>query len=209
MPIKLEIRMWDVYNRLTIIKEVNKRWCRRYIECKCECWSIKEIDLQYVVSKRISSCGCLQKEKVREAVTKHWLSGTRIYRIWINLRDRCRNKRNDRYKNYWWRWIKCEWNSFEEFYKDMKEWYSDILSIDRINNDGDYCKENCKWATSREQARNTRSTIHYTYNNKTQCLKDWCSELWVNYSSIITRIRTHWWSIEKALFTPIKSRNNL
>lgn len=73
-----------------------------------------------------------------------------IYR-WI--RSRCDNVLYIQYKNWWWRWIKCEWTSFEEFYNDMKDSYVPWLSIDRIDNDWNYCKENCRWLTKSENSR--------------------------------------------------------
>lgn len=81
----------------------------------------------------------------------------------------------------------------------MKEWYSDNLTIDRIKTNWNYCKSNCKWSTRNEQARNTSRTRLITHNWKTQCLKDWCNELWLNYVKIAVRITQLNWSELQAL----------
>jgi len=101
----------------------------------------------------------------------HGKSNTRWMNIWLWIRQRCNNSKSDSYKNYWWRWIKCLWKNFEEFYEDMKEWYSDELSIDRINNNWNYCKENCRRATARQQANNRRKSIHVSIRKVMQLSK--------------------------------------
>lgn len=88
----------------------------------------------------------------------HWMTRTRIYKIRENIKTRCNNPNIEFYKNYWGRWIKCEWKSFEEFYNDMKEWYEEHLTIERDNVNWNYCKSNCCWATRAEQQQNTRKT---------------------------------------------------
>jgi len=83
-----------------------------------------------------------------------------LYSCYYNILQRCNNTNNKRYKNRWWRWIKCEWGSFEEFYKDMWSYYKKWLSIDRKDNDWNYSKDNCRWATYKEQAINRRTTYN-------------------------------------------------
>jgi len=125
------------------------------------------------------------------------MAESRIYRIWHNMKQRCNNKNYKHYKDYWGRWIKYDykWEKFEWFYEDMWESYKEWLSIDRKNNDWNYCKSNCKWSTNKEQSRNKRSNIIY----KWKCLTDLCDELWLNRKVIYNRI-LRGWSIEKALY---------
>ncbi len=78
-----------------------------------------------------------------------------------NILQRCNNPNSRGYKDYWWRGIKCEWKTFEEFYTDMKEWFDPVLSIDRINNDWNYCKKNCRWADRKTQINNRRKQIRW------------------------------------------------
>jgi len=114
---------------------------------------------------------------------------------------RCNSKKSQSYKNYWGRWIKCEWNSVEEFYKDM--WWSDnsLLEIDRIDNNGNYCKENCRWVTPKENCNNKRNTLYY----KWEPLSLVCERLNLNRDSIQSRLH-RWWNIVAAVEIPIKSQ---
>lgn len=140
----------------------------------------------------------------------HWMCNTPFYHRFEAILQRCNNKNNNRYKDYWGRWIKCEWVNFNEFYNDM---YSDFVkhseihwtrqtTIERIDNDWNYCKDNCKWITMKEQQRNTRSVI--LYNGKS--LLENCEERWIKFTSVYARIK-RWWDIKKALETPMKEWN--
>lgn len=120
---------------------------------------------------------------------------TKIYKVFWWIQTRCNNSNFKQYKDYGWRGIKCEWESFEDFYKDMWDSYKEWLTIDRINNDWNYKKSNCRWITRYEQRRNNWMIISY----KWKCLKDWCKDLWLNYMTIYTRINRAWKSIEEAL----------
>jgi len=145
------------------------------------------------------SCGCLIADAVSKANTKHKMVGTRIYRIWGKMRSRCNNKNDKPYKNYGGRGIKvCKrWGVFLNFYVDMKEGYNDNLTIERIDNDKGYTKENCRWVSLQTQARNRRGNKLLTYRGKTQCLTAWAEELDFNSGSLGERLRRGW-SIEDA-----------
>ena len=196
---KLEINQWDKYNRLTIIEDLGSKriWKiqRRIIKCKCDCWNITELTLTAIRIWWTQSCWCLKTE----INTTHWMNWTDIYSVFNNIKDRCYNKTNKNYKNYWWRWIECEWGKFEDFYKDMWDTYKKWLTIDRENNDWDYKKSNCKWITNKKQQRNKRTNIVY----KWKCIWEWTEIQWFNKHIIYSRIKL-WWSIEKAIFTKVK-----
>ncbi len=184
----------EKYWRLTIVKEVFWRE-RRYVECKCDCWEIRDIRISSVLNKITSSCWCLVKD-IRKSEKTHWMKWTKIYSVWSNMKSRCVNKEHKAYSNYWWRGITIcnSWNSFEEFYKDMWEIYSEWLQIDRIDNNWNYCKENCRWVTAKENCRNTRKNVLY----KWKCIAQWCEELKLNYQTVFNRIYK-WISIKEAL----------
>lgn len=137
------------------------------------------------------------REWINNSNYKHWMKWTRIFNIWCSLRNRCDKKYNLDYKRYGWRWITyCEkWKTFLGFYEDMKEWYANNLEIDRINNDWNYTKDNCRWATRKQQNRNSSNNRIY----KWKCISEWCEELWLNYSTVRSRINQSKWTIEKAL----------
>ena len=127
---------------------------------------------------------------------RHWMYKTKIYNVWAWLKRRCYDKTIKNYHNYWWRWISYDpkWEKFEWFYYDMKEWYSDELSIDRIDNNWNYCKSNCRWVTHTENNKNRRNNLIY----KWRCISDWCEELWLKRKTIYERIRT-WKTYKEAL----------
>lgn len=195
------------YNRLTVLKDVEKIWKYKYCECLCDCWNIKYIQVDRLRYWNTKSCGCLRIETIVKASTKHSMSYTRIYGVWVSLQNRCKNKGN-LYKNYSWRWIKCEWNSFQEFYADMwkeyeehvKEYGEKDTTIERINNDWNYCKANCRWATRHEQRYNKRNTWLHKWNP----VKMICKEKNINYHTVHHRFYVLWWDIERTLSTKTK-----
>lgn len=132
----------------------------------------------------------------------HRKSRTRMYNIWKAVKRRCYNKNVNEYVNYGGRGIKmCDkWrNEFMSFYDwSMNNGYTDNSTIDRINNNGNYEPNNCRWVDRTYQSRNRRNNIEFTYNGETHCLSEWCEILCLNYSTIKSRLR-YGWSIERAL----------
>ena len=121
---------------------------------------------------------------------------------------RCYIKSFKGYGNYGGRGITVceEWrNSFEAFYDwAMSNGYADNLTIDRKDNNGNYCSENCRWITNKEQQNNKRNNRLITYKGKTQTMQQWADELGIDSRMIYNRIECLHWSVEKALSTPIK-----
>lgn len=133
---------------------------------------------------------------------QHWLSNTRIYRIWAKMKNRCNVESEDSYKYYWWRWITYDkkWEKFEWFYEDMKDWYDINLSLDRIKNDKDYSKKNCRWVTMKEQQNNRSNNRIIEINWISKTLSEWCDEVNLPYDRVIARINKYNWDIKKALW---------
>jgi len=127
-----------------------------------------------------------------------------IYRIWAQIHQRCRNKQSQVYNNYGGRGIKvCKrWYKFKNFLADMGPTYKTGLTIERVDNNGDYCPENCCWATRGEQAMNKRTNHLLTYCGKTQPLTVWARELGIPYTTILERIRRGW-DTERSLSEPV------
>lgn len=138
---------------------------------------------------------------------KHGKKNTRLYRIWLQMKNRCFNIRTNRYKDYGGRGITIcdEWkNDFTKFYDwSILNGYQKNLTIDRINNDGNYEPSNCRWVTVKIQNRNSRSNHLITFDNETHTLIEWCEIKGLTKAALQNRLR-YGWSIEKSLTTPVR-----
>jgi hypothetical protein len=149
------------FTYLTVIdqfQEIKNGKQRYFALCKCKCGNLTKVQRGALKNGHTKSCGCLNKELSKKRFTTHKMSLTRPWFCWAHIKQRCLNKNNKSYKNYGGRGIKvCDrWLNFESFWEDMKDGYKDNLTIDRIDNDGNYCKENCRWITHKEQQKNKR-----------------------------------------------------
>jgi hypothetical protein len=166
MSKKLRIHTGQEYAGLTILKEVDPLVTpggQKFRQCliRCSCGELFKTQAHHLRSGNTSSCGCKRREALLLSNTKHGERHTRIYRIWCNMKSRCTNPNIRSYKNYGANGIDvCKrWESFDLFFEDMNKGYREDLSIDRINPFLGYSKENCRWATPKEQANNKRSNF--------------------------------------------------
>ncbi|MGG0690706.1 hypothetical protein ACUXP3_003450 [Bacillus altitudinis] len=181
------------YGRLTVINLSDKRAGRKtYWSCLCECGN--EIDVRSDCLGTTMSCGCLKKEQNKVNLTSnhsHKQSRTRLYHIWQNMKSRCYNPNNTRYETYGAIGINVsdEWlNSFENFYNwAINNGYNDALTIERVNIQKGYNKNNCCWIPFKDQANNRNRTIWVEWNGKKQNLKQWSKELGINYGTLNSR----------------------
>lgn len=147
------------YGRLFAIKKIGISKCGNIVwQCVCECGRRLDIRSSLLINGNTKSCGCFQKEEAVKRLTTHGQTGTRTYRIWAGMLSRCRNKKSRDYRYYGGRGISVcrRWLKFKNFLSDMGP-AKNRLTIDRINNDGDYEPINCRWATYLEQAQNKRA----------------------------------------------------
>ena len=189
------------FGRLTAIKYLHNTEANKAVWlCKCDCGNFVEVVGSNLRSGMTNSCGCYKKDM---HPIEHGMSNTRIHKTWQNMKTRCYNKNYIQYKDYGGRGVKVcdEWrNSFKAFYAwAMSHGYEDTLTIDRIDNNGNYTPYNCRWVTTKQQNRNTRKTRKYAINGVTKCLKDWCRFYNIRYSTVLDRLNKLNWTIENAL----------
>lgn len=138
------------------------------------------------------------------------MDGTSIYKAWVSMKARCYNKKDKDYKNYGGRGIivSKRWiNNFPKFYSDMGDKPSLKHSLDRINVNGNYTKNNCRWATAIEQNNNRNNNHNINFNGQNMTLSDWCRKIDVPVNTMINRF-IRGWSIERALTTKSDKRYN-
>lgn len=143
----------------------------------------------------------------RIKTVRHGMFGTRPYSIWTGIKRRCNNKNDISYQRYGAKGIKIcqEWNdAFMNFWGDMKDTYFDGATIDRIDNNKGYSKDNCRWVTYKEQANNKSNVKLLEYNGKKMNMKDWDNYLKLKPNSVRNRIKNLDWNLEKALSSPKK-----
>jgi len=126
----------------------------------------------------------------------------RVYKSWHMMISRCENKRNGRYPRYGGRGIRvcAEWKYFPTFleWADKNGYWPDG-TIERVNNDGDYCPNNCRWATLKDQSRNRSNTILYEYNGESRCLPEWAEIYSLKTITLVCRVRRQGWTMKRAL----------
>ena len=148
------------FGRLTVLERSNDT-SPVYWLCKCDCGGTINVQGTHLKTGNVKSCKCLAREMTAQRSTKHGLHRSAEYKTWQQIKDRCLNKNNKDYMNYGGRGIMVwsEWvTSFESFFSYVGKKPPNCKSLDRIDNNGDYAPGNVRWATSSQQARNTRST---------------------------------------------------
>lgn len=193
--VRLIDRLGERYERLTVVarapnrggRDQNARWV-----CKCDCGNKVIAYGQDLKRGKIKSCGCLNDERAKQM--GHWnrthgMVNTRIYRIWVGMLNRCRNPRNHNWHMYGGRGIRvCKrWHRFENFVSDMGV-PEPNMTLERVNNNGNYSKENCRWATMQEQAVNRRNSRKLTHNNVTLTIAEWARVLGITESGMHGRV---------------------
>jgi len=180
--------------RLTVIEFSHMRGKKRIWRCKCECGNEAYLETGAITSERQVSCGCYAKEIYSEICIKrnttHGKSKTRTYGIWFNMLRRCNDQRRPEYLNYGARGIKvCErWLKFENFLEDMGECANKELSIDRIDNNGNYEPGNCRWATIFEQANNRSNNHILNIEDEKFTIAEASEKFRINYSTLRARL---------------------
>jgi len=199
-------RVGQRFGRLVVVKEEKSdKWGNCRYMCECDCGISKVVSVGSLTRGVTKSCGCFSKEKMLTANVTHGMTSTVEYKTWVRIKTRCLNKHEKNYRNYGGRGINVcnRWlNSFENFYADMGKRPSSKHSIDRIDNNGDYCPKNCRWATRSEQARNKRNVPIIEYNGELKTMAEWSEITGIKRSTIAMRIH-YGWGIDKTLSTKV------
>lgn len=197
------------FGRLTVVKRAGTKDNRAMWLCRCECGNELIVEGHKLRSGNTKSCGCYQRDIARETQTKHNGSNSRLYGVWNGMVQRCTNKNNCSYKRYGARGIKVcdEWFDFGTF----QEWalangYNpnakrNECTLDRINNNGNYQPDNCRWIDIKKQCQNTRRSHNITINGETHCMSEWARIFGIKRETIKDRILRLGWDEVKAVTT--------
>lgn len=194
------------FDRLIVLKYMYRKNGHTWWKCKCDCGNNINTTSGRLRSGETKSCGCYFKE--HQYLKKYSEKEIKLHHIYNSMKARCYNKNNSSYKNYGKRGIKVcdEWRNNRDIFVEwaINNGYQENLTIDRIDVNGNYEPNNCKWSTKKEQNNNTRRNVYITYNNKTKTLAQWAEEIGITGSAL--RARLNKMSIEQALTTK-KLRN--
>lgn len=170
------------FGRLTVecLNGVNKHGTKIWL-CKCDCGNKTTASCSSLTSNKVQSCGCLRNEKISKVTYSHGGTHTRLYAILNGMKGRCKDVRNPAYKYYGGKGVSIcnEWLNFSNF----REWalsngYSDNLTIDRIDPNGNYEPSNCRWIPNKEQQNNKRADKDFNYNGETKTIKQWLKQFY-------------------------------
>ncbi len=199
----------DKINGITILTRAPNNGKKTMYYCLCHCGNLFKTSQSHLHSGHTISCGCIRNYTAKKRLTTHGKTGTRLRCIWGGMKNRCYNTKLKQYKDYGGRGIAVcdEWkDDFTNFYNwSMSHGYDDALSIDRIDNNGNYEPNNCRWITQKQQARNKRNNNYITYKGVTKTISEWADYLGVNPNSFKNRV-TRKWDIDKIFNQPYRRR---
>jgi len=205
----LNVPYGEPYGRLTVVAEVDRRisggQSKRQFLCRCKCGNTIVAQLTHLRTGHTVSCGCHRKSRLGKENRTHGRAGSRLYRVWSDMKSRCYTPSSTGYPFYGGRGITvcARWRkSFEAFVKDMGD-CPPRMTIDRIDTTGNYTPKNCRWVTIAQQQRNRRNNRLVTHDGRTQCLAAWAEETGLPQSTLNNRLRLGW-TVERALTTPRK-----
>lgn len=187
----IELKPGERFGKLSVIKrsDESKRGEIRWL-CRCDCGAVRSYPGSELRTGRTVSCGC--KKKIEPPSKTHGESKTKLYNVWKTMRRRCYAKTSNRYSYYGGRGISVcdDWAKYENF----RDWsyshgYVEGLSLDRIDNDGDYCPENCRWVDMKTQSNNRRNSLYVEINGVTRPVREWGEIYGISPYTLYSRLR--------------------
>jgi hypothetical protein len=186
---------------LTVIERAENRSGDTYWLCQCKCGNTIKVRADHLRGGKIRSCGCATNAMIANKVTKHGMTKTPLYGVWNTMLQRCENPNRPMARLYYGRGIAVcsEWRNFDNF----KNWalangYKKGLTIDRVDNNGRYGPENCRWTDLITQANNKRTNVHVEYNGEIKTIAQWAREFHIDYRIFWQRLKRGW-DMERAL----------
>lgn len=199
------------FGKLTVVaRGENTKGGKTTWVCACDCGKQKEkpVTSYDLTSGKVRSCGCLYYESNKGINATHHGTGTRLYRIWNGMRQRCNYQKGIAYDRYGGKGISVckEWDDFEIFRTwSMANGYAENLTIDRIDNSKGYSPENCRWATMKEQIDNRSNTVRITIGGVEKTLSEWSEISGIPAATLWWRVKNHW--AEDELLMPVSLSN--
>lgn len=186
------------FNKLSVLKIAYKNVYTVYWLCKCDCGNTTIVNSHNLVSGNTKSCGCYMKERIKKTNTIHGFTKSRLYSVYLGMKQRCYNKKSPAYKSYGGRGVKIcdEWLSKATGFVAFKNWalkngYTENLSIDRIDVNGNYEPSNCRWTNELVQANNKRTNRFIIYKGERKTMAEWSRIFGISYSAIQYRLSKH------------------
>lgn len=180
------------FGRLVVIEQALEKSANGALhwKCKCDCGNEKIIRGTNLTSGKTLSCGCYNREVITKENPKY---KRKLYYIFRSIKDRCEDRNNKAFKNYGGRGISVEWKTYEEFEEwCMNHGYKEGLWIDRINNDGNYSPDNCRFCTPKEQQNNKRTNVFITIDVETLTIQQWADKTGIKRATIERRYELGW-----------------
>lgn len=200
------------FGRLTVISrgDNTKNGGATWV-CTCDCGKQKEksVPTHDLICGKVRSCGCLFFVSNKGRRKTHGKTNTRLHRIWISMRQRCNDPHHKAYRHYGGKGVTVcnEWNDFQSFYNwAMENEYRDNLTIDRIDSNGNYCPENCRWATMKEQQNNRSNNIRFSIGGQEKTISEWSAVSGISRATLEWRVKHHW--DEDELLMPTNPNNS-
>lgn len=209
---KLNIEAGQKFGRLiTLERDYSKGTHDTWWRCRCDCGNLTSVRSSHLYHGRAQSCGCIRTERLIKMHYKHGQSGTSIHNVWMSMHERCKNPNSTVYDRYGGRGIKVcdEWREFTPFFYWAKSnGYREGMTIDRINNDGNYSPDNCRWVDMKAQCRNRSNTYYVCFRGEMIPLISLCDKYNISYQTARQRIKKLHWNVEDAVTIPAGGKYN-